>query len=175
MVPASIGRAQLQESPEGLRVVIPAKWSWYVFIVEPLLIAIILVAPRMRLLLESTRTAAILGVLLLVTVVRRWFWNIGGREVVTLSLDALTVRYEIFHIGWHKTYRLSGISNFRFVPPINAYRVHENRTVAFDYEFMPRRFGTYLSAAEVGELISVFQGYLPANVGSRQMHIARPV
>ncbi len=110
-------------------------------------------------LFDSKVTAALIVILLLVTVVRRWLWDIGGKEIVTLSDKTLNIRYEVFGVGWHSNYNLDGVSNFRFAPPIDAYRVHEHRTVAFDYEFMPRRFGSYLAPAEVGQLIAVIQGY----------------
>ena len=149
----------MQVTGNDLRIVIPARWSWYWFVGAPLIAILILSSARNKGLMESWVTASIVGVLLVVTILRQWLWIVGGREVVTLSANALIVRCQIFGVGWHWSYKVSGISNFRFAPPIRAYRANENRTVAFDYEFMPRRFGTYLSEAEANELIAVIQRY----------------
>jgi hypothetical protein len=160
MIPQAIGRAQLQDTPAGLRIVIPAKWRWVTFIGELALVGVIFAAPRAWLLLDTRATAAIIVFFLLVTVVRRWLWNVCGKEIVTLSEKKLMVRYEIFSVGWHWSYNLDGVSNFRFAPPVDRYWIHEHRTVAFDYEFMPRRFGLYLTAPEAAQLIAVIQGYM---------------
>lgn len=99
MIPRSIGRPQLQEVADGLRIVIPAKWSWYTFVVEPVLGGLILTAAWARQVLDSKVTAAIISILILVTVVRRWVWNVGGKEIVSLSETELTIRHEVFGIG----------------------------------------------------------------------------
>ena len=160
MISQSIGRAQLQETAGGLRIVIPAKWSWCTFVGMPILGGFVLAVAWGGQLLDSRVTAGVIVVLILLTAVRKWLWNIGGKEIVTLSANTLIVRYGIFGVGWHCSYNLNGVSNFRFVPPIDGYRSHEHRTVAFDYEFMPRRFGLCLTAAEVDKLIAVIQGYI---------------
>ncbi|HKT90063.1 MAG TPA: hypothetical protein VJQ59_16580 [Candidatus Sulfotelmatobacter sp.] len=155
-VPPAIGRARLDQDETGLRILIPAKWSWYTFIAEPVL-GLFLGIVYMPRVWDSKAAVVVIGGILAVTIVRRWLWNIGGQEKVLVTADQLSVKYGIFGIGWTIRYKLSGISNFRYLPPCNTYHYHENRTLAFDYEFMPRRVGSYLSEAEVKELINAIQ------------------
>ena len=151
----AIGRAKLLEIPSGLRIVLRPKWNWYTFFAAPVLASLVFIIASQDGLLSSKSTAAIMYLLVVVTAFRPWLWNIAGVEEVTITKDRLTIWYGIFGIGWPTHYRLKDASNFRYVAPFRGYRVSENRTVAFDYEFLPRRFGLYLTESEADQLIKV--------------------
>jgi hypothetical protein len=159
MVLTSIGRAQLEESPEGLRVAVPSKWDWLNFLWQLALSSLVLLLAWQDSHSEPVTIAMILVVLGLL-IVRSWLWDLFGYETIHVTHDLLSSRYSMFGIGWTFRYRLSGVSNFRYGAPIRSRYGTENRTVVFDYEFLPRRFGLYLSEAEAGQLIAIIQAWV---------------
>jgi hypothetical protein len=82
-IPPTIGRARLQQTPVGLRIVIPPQRTWYLFIEAPMLV--VLAASFARQLEEPLVAWTILAVLLVAGLGRRWLWNLVGHEIVTVN------------------------------------------------------------------------------------------
>jgi len=166
-IPATIGRARLQRTATGLRVVIPALLSWLVLVYYPFLCWIVF-ANRHELGMDESWFLKVCWVAVAVAFpVRRLFWSFLGREIITVDAHTLTVRYEIAGIGWQRPFQLNRISNMDYAPRFSSpviLKVIENRCVAFDYSLgwndgVRYRFGLYFSPMEVQQFISVLESY----------------
>jgi hypothetical protein len=160
MVPASIGRARLEDMPDGLRIAVPSRWNWFTFLVGAVLTPFILLWVLLDL-RSKPFAIAITFLMWLIFFPRVWVWNLAGKEIIYLSRDTLSVHYSMLGVGWTFRYRLSGVSNFRYGAPFHSRYGSENRTIVFDYEYMPRRFGLYLSESEANQLIAVLRTRIP--------------
>jgi hypothetical protein len=81
-------------------------------------------------------------------------YAIGGRQVVVASLDALTIKTEIFGFGSARSYLVSEMKNLRFEPPAIVARGQRASGIAFDYGAKTVMFGAGLDEKEGTDLVA---------------------
>lgn len=169
-------RFRIEGSSEGLRLVIPSKWSWYVFLALPLELSLFGVfayllfrswiavvfapgslAPKLFLTAFSLLWFALLGRVLL-----PWFWNLGGRHILVLTDSELHLRRELFGIGRTEAFDLRHVSLWRYVPE----RTRGKQPAlpcgfAFDFAGKEIRAGTAMEEAEVKQLFTQIRRRFP--------------
>lgn len=163
----TIGPAALEETSSGLRIVIRAKGTRRTLIWVPIFTGILVVLGA-ALLAESNADSFVLPAIIILVALSsagEFLWSVGGREVITIDNSGLTESREIFHIPYRDKYPLAGISNLRYAAPYHYYlgragTIDEDRTIVFDYEFLPQRIGYYLSEQEAGLVIARIQKHL---------------
>lgn len=97
-------------------------------------------------------------------------WNLGGRERVVIRSNALSIRREIFGVGFARNYELRSVKNLRVVETIDSGSVFfgSNRRgnnggpLAFDYGAKTLRFGAGVDVAEAKYLVSKIVAAKPA-------------
>jgi hypothetical protein len=193
-IPSTIGRARLEQTPAGLRIVIPPLRSSYLFLESPIIVVLVVAAMRQ---LDVPIVVWILVCAILVAGLgRRWLWNLLGREIVTINKVALTLRYDFGGVGWQRTYFLNRLYRMCFVRLMTVQEMKggsDNSPVGFvgfdydapasryaklfsiasgliriDYDPQSPRFGKKLGEAEVQELIGVMETYSGAHLASTQ-------
>ena len=169
-LPTRVGRALVEQTPTELRIIIASKRpSGFVVAIQVSILAFVLFQIRRGLATDNPYLAAVLSTVFTSLYLIILLWSFAGKEILTLNPDVLVYRKQVSGIGWSWHYKLSGVSNFRYVSSLHMPKYSDNRTLAFDYEFMPRRFGGYLSKQEVEDLIRILDGYVQSH-GSRVVH-----
>lgn len=186
-VPATIGRAKLEQRAAGLRIVIPAYRHLYNFwdavVVRPVL-GLCLVAVMWKIFADSTAFMAVTTIVVVFGVTLHWGWKGLGQEIITVNRVALTLRWEIAGIGWNHQYLIEKMSHLRFSTSSqrSGRNIQDWNYVKFDYPkgvpwtemvisvvvvFFGRgrtydphtpRFGRGLSESEGQELVRTVQG-----------------
>lgn len=114
VVPAMIGRARLQRTPAGLRVIIPAfRRAWFFLFVERPITAGFLIWCLWKL-WPASLFSAFWITFIVVCVATQLAWRALGQEIVTVDKTALTLRTEIAGFGWTRFYELARVSGLRF-------------------------------------------------------------
>ena len=160
-MPTRVGRALVEPTARGLQLVLSSKRpSVFVVAIQVAILAFLLFQIRRGLAPENPYLATVLGTMFTLIYLIILLWFFAGREILTLNSEDLIYRKQLLGVGisWH--YNLSGVSNFRFVSPLRMPKYADNRTLAFDYEFMPRRFGNYLTKQKVEELIRILDAHI---------------
>ena len=136
-LPATIGRARLEQSPGGLRIVIPAYWHrhnfWAAVVMRPVL-ALFCLAILWMGFTDSPVFMGLLTIAVVSGVTINWAWKGLGREIIVVNEEVLTLRWEIAGAGWNHRYSVDQISHLRFStagPPSAA--VPDRNYVMFDY------------------------------------------
>lgn len=116
-VPATIGRAKLEQTASGLRVAIPAYRNLYNFwdavVVRPLL-GLFLLPAMWKIFADSPAFMAVITIVVVLGVTLHWGWKGRGQEIITVNRVAFTLRWEIGGIGWNHRYFLEKMSHLRF-------------------------------------------------------------
>ncbi len=159
-IPHTVGRARLQQTPAGLRIVIPPLRSPYLFLEGPVIA--VLVVSVLRQLDLGTVVWVMIGTLLAAGLGRRWLWNLVGNEIVTINKVALTMRYDFGGLGWQRTYFLHRLYSLCFVRLMTAQEMKDGTDdplvgfVGFNYE---------APASRIESLFSVIAGLFLKNWG----------
>lgn len=114
-LPAKIGRARLQLTPAGLRVIIPAFWQDRFFlrvIFRP--IALVFAVWCLWRLYPDSMIFMVFNAMLVAIVATQLAWRFLGREIVTVNKTTLTLRGEIAGFGWTRSYALPWVSGLKF-------------------------------------------------------------
>jgi hypothetical protein len=140
-LPATIGRATLEQTVAGLRIVIPAYWQlhnfWIAVVSRPVL-GLFLVAMLWwsRIFADSPVFMSLMTITVVIGVAINWAWKGFGREIITVHRVALTLRWEIAGIGWNHRYLIDKMSNLRYSAPIQRLgrNIPDWNYVIFDYQ-----------------------------------------
>ncbi len=146
----TFGRAAVDDSPDELRITIRAKWSWWTFVIAPIIFIVFMLS--LISIAGLAWTALVVATGLAIYIGYPWIWILGGVEKLYVTRGHVILRDQVFGIGWNQRFDALRVSNLRYEKPIHAYRYHEERTGCFDYEFLPRRWGSFLTEAEVTQL-----------------------
>jgi hypothetical protein len=179
-----IGRARLQQTAAGLRIMIPAPLRYRFFlrvVLRPVLAIFILWMIEQRF-PDSPVFVAIVIAYAVTMLLAQLSWRFFGQEILTVNRNALTLRREIAGIGWTRDYPLDRLSRLRVGTfraggqniPDAGFLVFDNDSpipwtetaislvAAFhmrSYEPKRPHFGRGLSQAECQELIRVMESY----------------
>jgi hypothetical protein len=82
---------------------------------------------------------------------------LGGRDVVTVGGDTLTIRKQIFGIGLVNAYSIPQARGLRFQPEMGAGKRHQDSRIAFDYGAKTITFGDAVDEAEAMQLITLIK------------------
>jgi hypothetical protein len=159
LVQAFASRSTVSEEVEGLRICIPAKWSWALIFPAAWLCAWTVggVAAGLSLLRHFSFFICVwmigwaVGELMVGYIV---LYAIGGREVILVNSESLTSTTQIFGVGRSKSYRVGEMSNLRFQPEVIAGRTRLPSRIAFDYGGKVYGFGAGIDEAEAAQIIS---------------------
>jgi hypothetical protein len=183
-IPAKIGRTRLEQTPAGLRIIIPAFWRYRFFqrvIFRPLVMAFVIWYLWRAFpgdIVFTSLVTAFAGAV----VVTQLAWRAFGREILTVDKAALTLRVEIAGFGWTRRYYLKALSGLkvgmvrqlgRTTPVLRFLCFNNDSPVPWSesaisiiaglhmYSYNPRwpRFGRGLSEEECQELIGVIENW----------------
>jgi len=151
-------RATVSEEVEGLRIVIPGKWSWALIFPAAWLCAWTFggVAAGLSLFRHFSFFICIwmvgwaVGELMVGYLV---LYALGGREIILANSEMLTCRKQIFGLGWARAYRVVEMRNLRFQPAESASNRRIPSRIAFDCGAGTVGFAADLGDAEAVELI----------------------
>src|SRR5271154_3863605 len=184
-IPPTIGRARLRQTAAGVRFAIPVQRSAYKFFLSLGTVVFIVWIPQQR--QEDSKIVLLLAAaMILANVARNWFWNLLGEEIVTINKSALSLRYDVWGIGWTRTCFLDRVSGLRFRRLATRQQLQENEIqgnldgshfglLEFDCDSDTPRFGRGLSETDAQELIGLLEGYAGAPLTSARVLPARPL
>lgn len=163
MTLAELDGIELEETPEWLKIVLPIRRNWILFILFTILLAVWLV-----MLVVGTvfmvRDVAMSGepfafaftVMLLVLLLilfrfgrvlwSQWQYYAANREILFVNEDQLIVRRPVSILGMTDAYDMSHVSHF--------YYSEKHHCPAFDYAYQHVYFGRHLEPDEAHRLIS---------------------
>jgi hypothetical protein len=161
-VQPSAPRSTVSEDLEGLRISIPAKWSWALLFPAAWLCAWTVGGITAGLSLFRHFNLFILFWMFgwafgEIVVGYTVLYAIGGREIILVSADTVTCRRQIFRLGVTQSYRASEMRNLRFQPDASSGKTRIASRIAFDYGDKVFGFGTGLEESEASELINRIQ------------------
>ncbi len=138
-LPATIGRATLEQTVAGLRIVIPAYrhlYNFWVAVVIGPVLGLFLVAMSWRIFADSPVFMGLMTITVAFGVAINWAWKGLGREIITVNRVALTLRWEIAGIGWNHQYLIDKMSRLRFSTSIQrpGRDILDWNYVIFDYQ-----------------------------------------
>jgi hypothetical protein len=93
------------------------------------------------------------------------FWELGGKEVITIKATTIEHRREAFGISFSRRYALSEVRNLRF----KDYSFTEwagHGSLAFDYVDKTVRVGRDLSEVDARMLLENLKARIPLKVGA---------
>jgi hypothetical protein len=190
-IPATIGRARLEKTPAGLRIVIPAFWRYRFFfrvIFRPLAMAFV-IWRMWRVFPDDIVFTSFMTAYAVAVIVTQLCWKAFGQEILTVDKTALTLRVEIAGIGWSRKYYLKAVSGLqpgmvrqlgRATPILRFLCFNYDSEVPWSesaisviagfhmYSYNPRkpRFGRGLSEEECLELIRVIESWAGAQLST---------
>jgi hypothetical protein len=152
-------RSTVSEDVEGLRISIPAQRSWAILFMLGWLGAWTVggiaagtsLLHRFNFFILFWMCAWACGEVLVGFTV---LYAIGGRQIVLVNLDALTIRTEVFGLGPARSYLVSEMKNLRFQPPAIVNRGQRASGIAFDYGAKTVMFGSGLDEKEATDLVA---------------------
>ena len=87
--------------------------------------------------------------------------QVAGRELVTLTLGALTIDRNVFGIGFTRRYDAAQITNLRVAPPVPTWNeprrnwgAFDHGMIAFEYGAKTVRFGAGVDEAEAAIIVA---------------------
>lgn len=101
-----------------------------------------------------------------------WLWMIAGREIVSVSNTALSVKREILGFGRKRSYDITEVKNLRVAPwTINPYDFSAGMKfwglgggpIAFDYGAKTFRVGAGLEEAESDQIVQRLKQAFPVS------------
>jgi hypothetical protein len=169
-------RFRVDEASEGLRVVMPSKWSLYTFLAIPVELSLFgygahllfkswistvfargSLGPKLFLTGFAAIWFAILG-----RVFFPWFWNLGGRHILVCNDSEITLRRELFGFGRTKVFSTREVSHWRYAPEqARGKQQTLPRGFAFDFAGKEIRVGTAMDEAEVKQLFAQIRRRFP--------------
>jgi len=183
---SAAGSIQIEESANGLKIMLPAPRKW------PVLMLIGLGVPLWAAGLLATLTAIVRGgsgggvsVLMLLLWLAAWLiaglcivgcalWMLGGREIIAVSEGKLILRREWRGCGRERGFKLTHITNLRSTPDrvglyelVTTLRVFglEGGKIAFDYVGLTEQFGAGISEEEASRIVPLLKKYLGPPAG----------
>ena len=164
------GRAVINESFDGVEIIVPAKRNWFIVAFLSFWLCVWLCAeifvPTMMFGIDSTAPKLFMLVWFCGWTAGgffagcTWWWNVMGKEVITISRGVLTV-VKKGSISKTKSYDLNEAKNFRAQEDfaddfafgrrrrgMNPWNVASEGTIRFDYGMETVRFGDKLYQAE---------------------------
>jgi hypothetical protein len=177
-------RSSTEETPDGLRITIPAPRSWLVVGFMSIWLCAWLFGAGAVIWSLFGQSGAIpeTGPFILLWlagwalgggfIALRILWMAFGREVVAVSPSVLRLRREIFGIGRSREFDFTQVRNLRMAPQPVAppaygsgygYRYGGGRAlfaggvIAFDYGSRTFRFGSGVDEAEAAQLVATIQ------------------
>ncbi len=176
------GRAIINESYNGVEITIPAQKNWFVIIFISFWLCMWLLfeilMPTLFLNDGGPGPGIVFGIVWLggwtvggVFAASTWWWNVSGKEVVTVTSGVLTIKRK-GSLAKTRSYDLAEAKNFRSVEEptfdfgfgfgrrafVNPWKPAKNGTVKFDYGLGTVTFGDWLSQAEGNLIIETLRG-----------------
>ncbi len=156
--PAAL-RSSVTEDIGGLRICIPSKWSWAILFFAAWLCgwtvggvtAGLTLFRHFNLFLCFWLIGWAVGEVVVTYIV---LYAIGGREVILVNSETVTIRTEIFRLGLAKSYRVPEMRNLRFQAAAGVGKGRTASRIAFDYGAKTVTFGADIDEPEATELIS---------------------
>lgn len=169
-------RFRTEEASEGLRLVIPRKWRWGVFLALPVELSLFAffayllfkswisvifapgsLAPKLLITGFSLVWFGLLG-----RSVFPWFWNLDGRHILVIGNSEIMLRQELFGVGRTNVFDVNHVSHWRYVPErARAKQPALPSGFAFDFEGKEVRAGTAMEEAEVKQLFMEIRRRFP--------------
>ncbi|MEK7774882.1 MAG: hypothetical protein AAB305_03245 [Candidatus Zixiibacteriota bacterium] len=90
------------------------------------------------------------------------FWLLAGKEIVTLSTQFVTIRWDVFGVGYQRQFDMTKVQNIRVATVQIRPTIFElfstnaptaPRTLAFDYGMKTVRFAGDIDEAEASHLL----------------------
>lgn len=173
--PAS--RIIITDTPEGLRVVIPYRRSWFVsgflgFWISGWAVAEVMVPVQFLKGNAPAEGASLMYAWLAVWTVGgllaiyAWLWQVIGKEIVTVHGQTLTTRRDVGGFGFDKVYDLVQMRNLHVEPagfhPLDVSAALQlwgigGGVIAFDHGARTYRFGAGLDEAEADQAMTAIQ------------------
>jgi hypothetical protein len=178
-VPVQPVRYRIEETSGRVRIIIPRKWSWSVFVVMPLELSLFAFFAYMlfRIVFSALVTSgpilprifitlfSIVWLSLFSRVVFPWFWNLGGRHILFIDNSSLTLRRELFGLGRTQTFDARSVSRWRYVSEqVRGKQPTLPSGFVFDFGGKEIRVGTSMDEAEVKLLFAEIRGHFPNSV-----------
>ena len=167
---------RIEGPSEGLRFVIPQKWRWGVFLALPVELSLfaffayllfkiwisVVFAHGSLVSKAFISLFSLIWFALLGRTVFPWFWNLGGRHILVLNDSEITLRQELFGVGWTKVFDVNHVSHWRYVPEqLRNRRSALPSGFAFDFAGREVRAGTAMEEAEVKQLFAQIRRRFP--------------
>jgi hypothetical protein len=158
LVEPSRPRSSVSEDLEGLRICIPAKWSWTILFFAAWLCgwtvggftAGLSLLRHFNLFICFWMIGWAFGEVVVTYIV---LFAIGGREVIRVNSETVTIRTEIFRLGLAKGYLVREMRNLRFQAAAGVGKGRTASRIAFDYGAKTVTFGAEIDEPEATELI----------------------
>jgi hypothetical protein len=168
-------RFTVTDEPEGVRITVPTKRSWFFLVFYAVFLcfwAFALMA-TLRELVKPGKTGppslflvfwlgfwCVFGAVM----TWAWLWNLVGRETILLRAGAIIVRREVFGISRSKEFDVTSVRDLRAsAEPYNPWGLSGiglrtgARSLAFDYGASTYRFGEGLEEAEAKTLVELIE------------------
>jgi hypothetical protein len=84
-------------------------------------------------------------------------WNLFGKDVVTLDVNAFTLHRQILRVGYLRRFRSADLRNLRFVPECGCGRGRQESYIAFDFGAKTIKFADGVEPAEATQLIVIIR------------------
>jgi hypothetical protein len=158
-------RSRIDDGPGGLSIAIPMRRSIWSLVFTPLGLVV-----WIALVVDASRRSAILApgfglwaflAFAVVTTVVPWLWDFAGRERVMADAGRISVRQELFGLGWTRDYDAADVKRLRVsLEPTapNSYR-RRGRSIAFDYGAKTVRFAP-VDEAEARSIVQMLASRL---------------
>jgi hypothetical protein len=82
------------------------------------------------------------------------FWQLWGRQVVTLDADYLVYRRSLFGLSYRQRYELSRIRHVRVMPQRNG------RAITFDYDDQTVRLSSDVDEIDAQQIVTMIRKYI---------------
>ncbi len=182
----SAGRAQINNTGNGLEISIPSKKNWFIIIFLSIWMcgwaigevsAITALATGVVSSKNSGGAGLFMTVWLTGWTVGGAFciailgWNLAGRELISLSNGILKIERKAFNIGQTKEYSLADAANFRISRSANMWEASTSfgagmefwglggGIISFDYGMRTVKFANGIDEAEGNHIISEMKSY----------------
>lgn len=174
-------KAIIQETPNGLQIVIPSRKNMFIIIFLSIWLAgwfcggLSAFAAILNDKSLSGENLFMIGWLIIWMVIGTsalyiWLWNLLGKEVVVINNSGLVIKHEIFGYGRKKEYESMYIKNIRVSPqPFNLFNFSSGLQawgigggfIAFDYGAKTYRFGASIDEAEAYQIVERIKKRFP--------------
>lgn len=181
VVPVPGRRSTVEDTPDGLQIVIPTKKNWFLILFLGLWLCgwlfAEIAAPTAFLSEETSAPPAIFVILWLggwtvagCIAIYLWLWTLVGKEIIVVGDAHLTIKRDVFGYGRLKRYESSSVQDFRLSPPqFNSWDFQSGLRfwgiggglIAFDYGSSTIRFGNGIEEAEASTILDEIAGRLP--------------